>query len=170
MNKTDLVIPVQGMTCSNCVKHVETVLNRLDGVQQVSVSLPTEKAFISVDADLVNRQDVVKAIESTGFKVPAEDKDSTSALESEQQAVADDKRFKLLFGIVLTLPLFILSMGRDFGIWGEWSHAAWVNWLMFALATPVQFYVGREYYIGAYKYDEILPKLKDELDKLIASR
>ena len=44
-------------------------------------------------------------------------------------------------GLCLTLPLFLLSMGRDFGLWGAWSHATWVNYLMFAMATPVQFYV-----------------------------
>ena len=32
-----------------------------------------------------------------------------------------------------------------------WAHAAWLNWLMLALATPVQFYVGWQYYVGAYK-------------------
>jgi Cu+-exporting ATPase len=42
-------------------------------------------------------------------------------------------------------------MSRDLGLLGEWSHATWVNWLFFALATPVQFYVGWDYYVGAYK-------------------
>ena len=42
-------------------------------------------------------------------------------------------------------------MGRDFGLLGMWAHAPWVNWLMFALAAPVQFYVGWQYYVGAYK-------------------
>ncbi|HWQ83356.1 MAG TPA: copper-translocating P-type ATPase, partial [Anaerolineales bacterium] len=39
----------------------------------------------------------------------------------------------------------------DLGIFGMWAHAPWVHWLMFALATPVQFYVGSQYYVGAYK-------------------
>ncbi|MEJ2513500.1 MAG: copper-translocating P-type ATPase, partial [Anaerolineales bacterium] len=42
-------------------------------------------------------------------------------------------------------------MGRDIGLWGMWSHEPWVNWLMFTLATPVQFYVGWQYYVGGYK-------------------
>ena len=42
-------------------------------------------------------------------------------------------------------------MSRDLGLLGAWSHANWVNWLFFALATPVQFYVGWDYYVGAYK-------------------
>jgi Cu+-exporting ATPase len=42
-------------------------------------------------------------------------------------------------------------MARDFGLLGEWAHAPWVNWFFLALATPVQFYVGWDYYVGAYK-------------------
>ena len=57
--------------------------------------------------------------------------------------------FKLWLAILLTLPLFILSMGRDFGLWGQWAHASWVGWLMAAFATPVQFVAGKEFYVGA---------------------
>ena len=42
-------------------------------------------------------------------------------------------------------------MFRDFGLLGSWANDSWVNWLMFALATPVQFWVGWDYYVGAWK-------------------
>ena len=42
-------------------------------------------------------------------------------------------------------------MLRDFGLVGAWSHAVWVNWLFLALATPVQFYTGWDYYVGGFK-------------------
>ncbi len=42
-------------------------------------------------------------------------------------------------------------MARDFGLLGMWAHDAWVNWLLLALATPVQFYVGGDYYVGGFK-------------------
>jgi P-type Cu+ transporter len=53
--------------------------------------------------------------------------------------------------VVFALPLFVLSMGRDFGLLGMWAHQPWVNLLFFALATPVQFYVGYDYYVGGLK-------------------
>ena len=49
------------------------------------------------------------------------------------------------------MPLFVLSMGRDVGLFGHWAHAGWVNWLFWALATPVQFWVGRDFYASAVK-------------------
>jgi Cu+-exporting ATPase len=42
-------------------------------------------------------------------------------------------------------------MGRDFGFFGPWAHAPWVNWLFLVLATPVQFYTGWDYYSGGFK-------------------
>jgi Cu+-exporting ATPase len=53
--------------------------------------------------------------------------------------------------VVFALPLFVLSMARDFGLIGVWSHAGWMNWFFFALATPVQFYTGWDYYKGGFK-------------------
>ena len=67
-----------------------------------------------------------------------------------KQDLTKQKR-DLLLGVALTIPLFVLSMARDFGFLGDWAHQSWVNWLMWILATPVQFYVGRKYYSGAYQ-------------------
>lgn len=58
---------------------------------------------------------------------------------------------RFLIGALFTVPLFALSMGRDLGVLGNWAHQDWVNFLLWALATPVQFYVGRAYYSGAYR-------------------
>lgn len=58
---------------------------------------------------------------------------------------------RLSVGLAFSVPLLIVSMGRDFGLLGAWAHSGWVNWLLLALATPVQFYVGWDYYVGAFK-------------------
>ena len=151
MNASEVEITVRGMTCANCASHVSSAIENLNGVIEANVSLPTNKAFVSFDADTVTPDCIVEAINSIGYEAGIRNLSQPNVIESEQQASADEMRLKLTLGVGLTLPLFVLSMGRDFEIWGEWSHAAWVNWLMFALATPVQFYVGREYYVGAYK-------------------
>jgi Cu+-exporting ATPase len=62
-----------------------------------------------------------------------------------------DQSRKFWTGVAFAAPLFLLAMARDFGLVGMWAHAPWVNWLMFALATPVQLYVGWDYYVGAWK-------------------
>ena len=68
-----------------------------------------------------------------------------------REAEVHHEYLSFLIGVAFTLPLFLLSMGRDFGLLGMWAHAAWVNWLFWALATPVQFYTGRGFYRGGWK-------------------
>jgi Cu+-exporting ATPase len=58
----------------------------------------------------------------------------------------------LIVGLIFTIPLFILSMGRDMGLLPPTlAHAQWMDYLFLALATPVQFYVGWQYYMNGYK-------------------
>lgn len=58
---------------------------------------------------------------------------------------------RLIVGAIFTIPLVVWTMARDFNLLGMWSHEVWVNWVFLVLATPVQFYVGWDYYTGAYK-------------------
>ena len=85
--------------------------------------------------------------------------------EARQAEIRRQTR-QFAIGALFAVPLFILSMARDFGIIGPWSHAPWVNWLFFFLATPVQFYTGWDYYIGAWKS---LINRSANMDLLIAS-
>ena len=150
-----LNLQINGMHCTSCASRLEGALGDLDGVQQVNVSFPTEKATLEFDPQSIDRQSIEEAVTSIGFEIlPEPDQfgaDPVDAQETIRQATYQRQRLKLIVGVVLTLPLFVLSMGRDFGLLGAWSHANWVNWLFFALATPVQFYVGWEYYVAAYK-------------------
>ncbi|GAI58126.1 unnamed protein product, partial [marine sediment metagenome] len=61
------------------------------------------------------------------------------------------ERIAFWVGVGFTVPLFVLSMSRDFGLVGAWAHQPWVNWLFLALALPVQFFTGLGFYIGGFK-------------------
>jgi len=147
-------LPITGMTCANCAANIERTLNRkVPGVLSASVNFASERATVEYIPSLAGVDDMVAAIRKAGFDavVPAEEEGAEDAeLQARQQEIADQTR-KFVAGVVFALPLFLLSMSRDFGLTGEWSHAMWVNWLFFALATPVQFYTGWDYYVGGYK-------------------
>lgn len=147
-------VPITGMTCANCAAAVERTLNKkVSGVLSAHVNYATEKATVEYMPTLFDRAEMVSRVERAGYGV-VDTTDETDAVDSEKEArerdIRDQTR-KLWVGVIFTLPLFVLSMGRDFGLIGHWAHAPWVNVLFWILATPVQFYTGSDYYIGGYK-------------------
>ena len=134
------------MHCENCVSTITRHLKKMDGILAAEVSLATEYAAVTFDAAILSEDAIVDKIRDLGFDVvDADEEDEARAKEFRRQ-----KR-QFIVGIIFTLPLFVLSMGRDLGIVGGWAHAHWVNWLMFGLALPVQGYVAWDYYIGGIK-------------------
>lgn len=147
-------MPITGMTCANCVANVERALKKkVDGVVDASVNFGSERASVTYLPDRVTVEQIVAAIEKAGYGavVPQEGEAGQDAELAARQAEVRDQTRKFIVGVIFTTPLFVISMLRDFDILGPWSHAMWVNWLLWALATPVQFYTGWDYYVGGYK-------------------
>jgi Cu+-exporting ATPase len=149
-----LELPLTGMTCANCAMNIERVLNKkVPGVVNATINFASERATVEYVEAVSNLDDIISAIEKAGYgAIPPEvDMDETDTEQQARDAEIRDQTRKFAIGVVFALPLFILSMGRDFGLLGGWSHAAWVNWFFWILATPVQFYTGIDYYQGGFK-------------------
>ena len=147
-------LPITGMTCANCAANIERTLNKkVGGVVQAGVNFASERAIVEYIVDVVGIEDIVAAIEKAGYKaiIPAETAGGEDAEQQARQVEIRDQTRKLIVGLIFAVPLFALSMLRDFNFLGMWSHASWVNWLFLALATPVQFYTGWDYYVGGFK-------------------
>ncbi|HFE65706.1 MAG TPA: copper-translocating P-type ATPase [Chloroflexi bacterium] len=145
-------LPVVGMTCANCAANIERSLNKVDGVLEANVNLANEKAYVTYAPGTVTRNDLVAAIRRAGYDVVETDAEGEmeDAEATARAAELQHQKKRLIVGIIFTTPLFLMSMARDFGLLGDWSHAIWVNWFFLALATPAQFYTGWDYYKGAY--------------------
>ena len=147
-------LPVTGMTCVNCAASIERALNRkLPGVVSASANFASERAVIEYVPAVSSPDDIVSTIQKAGYGavLPEDAMDEEDAESLAREAEIKDQTRKFLVGLLFAAPLFILSMSRDFGLTGPWSHGAWVNWLFLVLATPVQFYTGWDYYIGGFK-------------------
>ncbi len=145
-------LSIQGMSDDNDARRLQKVLSGINGVLEVQVTFVPERARVQYIPTIVNQRELRQAIQKAGFEVF----DSGGEMEdAEAKARAEEiarQRHFLFVGLALTIPLFLLSMGRDFGLLPmAWAHASWVNWLFLALATPVQFYVGSQYYVSGYK-------------------
>lgn len=158
-------LAITGMTCANCVNTVERSLKRVSGVTSASVNLATNHARVEYIPGVARRADLVKAVEGAGYGVvqAAEGEDLVDAEQQAREAEIHYQERRLKVGLLFTIPLFLLSMARDLmhlPVVGDVIHmgfgwlrldAPWWPWIFMALATPVQFYVGKQFYVGAYK-------------------
>jgi len=150
---THTELPVTGMTCANCANTVTRALKKVDGVLDASVNFANERALVTFAPGALQQSDLIAAIEKAGYGVIiSQNEDEQEDAEAAARAAElRHQMHRLWVGALFTIPLFLLSMGRDLNVFGMWSHESWVNYLFWALATPVQFYVGWDYYRSAYK-------------------
>ncbi len=147
-------LAVTGMSCANCATTVEKALiEKVPGVVKASVNFAAEHALVEYIPTAANIDDMVAAIEDAGYGVirPIDAVGGEDAELVARSAETRNQTQKFWVGLLFTAPLFVLSMGRDLGLLGPWSHATWMGWLFLALATPVQFYTGKDYYTGGWK-------------------
>ena len=151
--KATVEFPVTGMSCANCAMAIERALKKLPGVVQAPVNFAAERVYVEYIPSATDIDEMIGAIEKAGYgaiRPEALEEQEDAELAARRAEIRDQTR-KFLFGVLFAAPLFLISMGRDFGILGAWSHAVWMNWLFLVLATPVQFYTGWDYYTGGWK-------------------
>jgi len=143
-------------------RRLEKALANIEGVLAAQVNYTAEKARVKYVPTIVTQAELRRAVSNAGFEAAelggeAEDAEA----QAREQEIAEQRRL-LIIGLIFTIPLFLLSMAKDFGLLPAfvYLHAGmegmrdaqpWFNWLMLALAVPVQFYVGRQYYVSAFK-------------------
>ncbi len=120
---TTLELPVRGMDCASCAKHVERALAEVPGVQAVEVRLASEKAVLQLESGSVTRDDLRRAVEAVGYAMPEE------VQAQAPQAAAFTRSALNLMGLVFGIVLFVV-------VGGEWLG------LFEALTTRVPWYVG----------------------------
>ena len=166
-------LPIVGMTCANCASAIERIVSKLPGVASVGINLASERASVAYLPGAVSIADMIAAIRKAGYDVPAQSPaiGARSSLEAERaarQAEIADRRRRMLAGLTFALPAFVLSMSRDFGLLAAafgpnfapmtgpmaghtMPEQIAINWMLFALALPVQLYTGWPYYVHGYK-------------------
>jgi Cu+-exporting ATPase len=189
-----LELPITGMTCASCSTRVEKALRKTSGVLEANVNLATERATVTIAPGIADLASLTAAVEAAGYGVIAPAAEETSAGEDTEtlarRAELADKRRKLVVAVALGFPIFVLAMARDFGLIAPWltpqaaemmrqmpgasmaemmqhipARDDLLNWLFLALATPVQFYAGRDFYVHAWK---ALKARTANMDTLIA--
>ena len=152
---------VQGMSCAACSARVEKTLSRQPGVVQAAVNLATATATVTYDPSVCNAAALQQAVEAVGFgltpkqKTPApseaEDK------EAEQLCQYRTLKRRTVWAIALALPVAVIGMA--------FMDLPYANYVMWLLATPVVFGLGRGFYVNAWR---LLKHRAANMDTLVA--
>ena len=143
-------LKLEGMTCAACANRIEKGLAKLPGVTDVSVNFALESARVEYNPGSVSVGDLQSKVKQLGYRALVRQDDGNG--EARRAKETRKQRDKLILSAVLSLPL-LWSMVAHF------SFTSWIYlpelfmepWFQLLLAAPVQFYVGRQFYVGAYK-------------------
>jgi P-type Cu+ transporter len=140
-------LDVFGMTCAACSNRIEKVLNKQEGIELATVNLTTESAAIEYNPGMVDVQAIIERIRNLGY-------DAKPKADAEEKQTYKEKQLKtmktkLIISALLSVPLLITMLDHLFGM--NLPEILMNPWFQFILATPVQFIIGWQFYIGAYK-------------------
>jgi len=159
-------LPVAGMTCNNCANTITRTLKRLDGVLDVNTSYASERTHVTYLPSMVEMGDIKRAVRDAGYKIieveGASEQEQVDAEQAARNAEIADKRRKVIVGAVLSTIIMILSMAEMVGIPLDFPGRLW---LVAALTTVVQVYLGTDYYVSSWK---ALKNRTANMDTLVA--
>ena len=163
--QTDKVeLDIHGMTCAACSTRIQKGLSRMNGIEEASVNLTTEAGVIEYQPGLVSTEQIIEKIKDLGYDAVIK-KDREEQKDYKEEELKRKKR-QLFLSIILSLPLLYTMIGHlpwDLGI--PVPELMMNPWFQFVLATPVQFYIGAPFYIGAYR---ALKNKSANMDVLVA--
>ncbi|MDP4155532.1 MAG: heavy metal translocating P-type ATPase, partial [Bacillota bacterium] len=135
-----------------------------DGVLKANVNLAIEKATVEYSGAILAPSDIIKKVESLGYGAAVKE-DAKEAVDHRQKEIEKQTR-KFIFSGILSLPLLWAMVGHFSFTSFIWVPEMFMNpWVQFALATPVQFFIGKQFYAGAYK---ALKNKSANMDVLVA--
>ena len=148
----ELDLHVRGLSDSADADRLAKKLNSLTGILSASVNIASETARVKYIPTVLTRVEIQQAVQSAGFSAVDSGSETTDVEGLARQKEINEQKRLLIIGLIFTVPLFLLSMAGDMGFFPmEVSHSLWFKWIMLVLALPVQVYVGRQYYVSAYK-------------------
>ncbi|MFC2123272.1 heavy metal translocating P-type ATPase [Bacteroidota bacterium] len=145
VNSIRQTYPVAGMSCAACASSVESILNSQIGVINVNVNLAGHSTLIEYVPGIVKPSDLKQAVQSVGFDIINNDQEYSADENLERLQLKRHKALKArtLWASVFALPIMVIAM-----VFPGFSYA---NIIMWALATPVLFIFGRQFYLNAWK-------------------
>ncbi len=164
-------LSIGGMHCASCANVISRALKKADGVTEANVNYSTEQVTVTHDSEITKTSDLIEAVKSKGYTATLLDDDSEKTDAHELKIIREKKELehlKKLFyiSLIFSVPAFIIGMFfMEDGLFYAGIEIPRAMFLLFVLATPVQFIVGARFYKGAWN---ALKNKTSNMDTLIA--
>ncbi len=135
--------PVLDMSCAACAVSVESMLKHTAGVHDAGVNYANQTAWVQYDPTIATPESLQKAVQSVGYDlvIDAENPDAVQEEARQQQYV--ELKQRTIWAVALSVPVLLLGM-----VWMDWPYA---NYVMLVLTAPVVFWLGRTYFVNAWR-------------------
>ena len=136
--------PLLGMSCAACAARIDKTLNRLPGVSRVAVNYAAATATVEYDPERCSPESLQQAVRDAGYDLlTTQTKEVNDEVEQAYRKKYRALKFRTTWAILLSLPVFVTGM-----FFMDWKYTGFVSWLF---ATPVVCWLGRGFYINAWK-------------------
>jgi Cu+-exporting ATPase len=147
--KDTVELQLSGMTCAACANRIEKGLNRLSGVSKATVNFALESAHVQYYPSETTPQSLIEKIQQLGYEAKVK-QDQVSETDHQDETARQKRR--LIISAILSLPLLWAMAGHFSFTSFIWVPKLFLNpWFQLALTFPIQFIIGRHFFIGAYK-------------------
>ncbi|HAQ07600.1 MAG TPA: heavy metal translocating P-type ATPase [Bacillus bacterium] len=148
--KTEFTIT--GMTCAACSSRIEKGLLRLEGISSAHVNLALETATVEYNPSVLKPKDIIQKVEKLGYSANIKEEAKQQETADHRHKEIESQTGKFIFSAILSIPLLWAMVGHFEFTSSLYVPAMFMNpWVQLALAAPVQFVIGKQFYVGAYK-------------------
>ena len=144
-NRVKKTFPVLQMSCASCAISAESIVKGLDGVSNASVNFAAATLSVEYQPEIISPEQIRAAVQDGGYDLLIEDDKDTAAdtLEDIHKKKFNVLKRKTIFAAIFSLPVVIIGMFL--------MDIPYANEIMWVLSTPVIFWLGRDFFINAWK-------------------
>jgi Cu2+-exporting ATPase len=136
--------PVLNMSCASCAVSAESMVKSVPGVIQASVNYGTGNLFVEFIPGVTDMPTIQKAIQSIGYDLLVEESEwMEESLEAIHQQKYRELKKRTILAVIFALPVFLIGM--------FFMHMPYANIIMWVFTTPIIFWLGKDFFIHAWK-------------------
>lgn len=143
-NTVQETFPVLGMSCASCAARIDKTLNHQPGVSKAAVNYASAMATVEYDRSQCSPEVLQQAVQSAGYDLLIQqDKDILEEAEQAHDKKYRALKFRTTWAIILSVPIVIIGM--------FFMNMPYANLIMWILSTPIVFWLGRSFFVSAWK-------------------